>query len=69
MFRKVIAIDIFGWSLRLGLALAPRDETRLRRRRRQPRPPDGPDYLRADIGLPPLERPPQDQIGWWNLPK
>ena len=54
--RLILAINVFRWNLRLGLAIAPREmaEPR-RRRRRRTRLSEVPPYLRADIGLPPEE--------------
>jgi hypothetical protein len=54
--RRIVAFDVFGWNLKLGIAIAPRDVGDMRRRRRRPaRLPDISPCLRADIGLPPEE--------------
>jgi len=54
-FRRIVAIDVFSWNLRLGFAIAPRDKNAARERRRRARPPSIPAYLRADLGFEPEE--------------
>lgn len=52
-FRQILALDIFRWNLKLGFAIAPRDMSDLRhRRRKQVRLSDVPSCLRDDVGLP-----------------
>ena len=55
--RTIFAFDVFRWNLRLGFAIAPRDisDLKKRRRRRSVRLSDVPPYLREDVGLPPEE--------------
>ncbi len=54
--RQIFAFDVFRWNLRLGFAIAPRDMSDMRkRRRRHTRLSEISPYLRADIGLPPEE--------------
>ncbi len=51
--RQIIAFDILRWSLRLGIAVAPRDISREQlRRRKRVRRPVIPSRLCEDVGLP-----------------
>lgn len=65
--RLILAFDVFRWTLRLGFAIAPRDMSDLRRRRRRwSRLPDIPPDLRADIGLPPIDGMPVISLSIWQ---
>ena len=52
--RQIVAFDVFRWSVRFGLAVAPRDVGEVRRQRQRRRLRQAvPAYLREDVGLPP----------------
>ena len=55
--RPLVAVDVFRWNLRFGIAVSRRD-TKLKRRRRPRtlRLSDVPERLREDIGLPTQEK-------------
>jgi len=62
VFRKIVAISLFRWNLQLGLALLRLDQSPRAENRRAARPPDVPEHLREDVGLPRAE----SRKDWWD---